>query len=79
MKERMSVSKLILFLIFYAVLAISIQLSWYPQKELTETSTPALGNIIFNLQGFVVPFEILSLLLLAAMIGAVYLAKEEWK
>jgi NADH-quinone oxidoreductase subunit J len=79
MKESISISKLVLFLLFYVLLAMSIfQVIWPQPTDLIETSTSDLGILIFSLQGFVVPFEILSLVLLAAMIGAVYLAKEAW-
>jgi|Deesub1362A_J573_1020465.scaffolds.fasta_scaffold00057_39 NADH:ubiquinone oxidoreductase subunit 6 (subunit J) len=80
MRERISIGKLVLFILFYVIMAISIlQVRWYQPTEIPRTSTALLGKVIFNLQGFVIPFEILSLVLLAAMIGAVYIAKEEVK
>jgi len=39
--------------------------------------TATIGLAIFSLEGYVVPFEIIGLLLLAAMIGGLVLAKEE--
>jgi len=42
-----------------------------------EGSTPALGKALFTT--YVLPFEIVSLLLLVAMIGAVLLSKKEVK
>ena len=42
-----------------------------------EGTTQALGNLLFR--DFVLPFEVLSLLLLVAMIGAILLSKKEVK
>ena len=42
-----------------------------------EGSTIALGNLLFK--KFTLPFEVLSLMLLAAMIGAVLLSKKDLK
>ncbi len=39
--------------------------------------TSAIGAPIFSLDGYVVPFEIVGILLLAAMIGGIIIAKEE--
>jgi NADH:ubiquinone oxidoreductase subunit 6 (subunit J) len=39
--------------------------------------TSSIGMSIFTLEGYVVPFEIVGLLLLAAMIGGLIIAKEE--
>ncbi|MFQ5815532.1 MAG: NADH-quinone oxidoreductase subunit J [Candidatus Hydrothermarchaeaceae archaeon] len=39
--------------------------------------TRAIGMSIFTLEGYVVPFEIIGLLLLAAMIGGLIIAKED--
>ena len=41
-------------------------------------STEALGQGLFsNVNGFILPFEIVSILLLVAMIGAIILSKKE--
>ncbi len=48
------------------------------EKELTGTVDPnyvqALGRALVDPQGYVVPFEVASVLLLAALIGAIYVA-----
>jgi NADH-quinone oxidoreductase subunit J len=73
---KFPIGRLILFLAFYTLLITSIfTLPWPLPEKIMETSTFAIGKVIFDLQGFVVPFEILSLVLLAAMIGAVFLAR----
>ncbi len=40
-------------------------------------SVSGVGGLIFNPQAYVIPFELVGLLLLAAMIGAIFLAKKE--
>jgi NADH-quinone oxidoreductase subunit J len=36
-----------------------------------------LGKVLFSTQGFLLPFEVSSVLFLAAMIGAVFISKRE--
>ncbi len=44
-----------------------------------EGSTRALGSLLFTQGQFLLPFEVLSLLLLVAMMGAILLSKKELK
>ncbi len=46
-----------------------------PEENIGTVAT--IGRTIFDLEKFVIPFEILAFLLLSAMIGAIILAKEE--
>jgi NADH-quinone oxidoreductase subunit J len=46
-----------------------------PAAVPAEGSAEALGRLLF--QGFALPFELVSLLLLVAMIGAVLLSKKD--
>ncbi len=48
---------------------------WGGVSERVRIATDALSNVLF--EDFVFPFEIVSVLLLAAVIGGVYLAKRE--
>ena len=48
---------------------------WGPVANRIRLATDALSQVLFH--DFVLPFEIVSVLLLAAVIGAVYLAKRE--
>ena len=48
---------------------------WSPVANRIRLATDALSQVLFH--DFVLPFEIVSVLLLAAVIGAVYLAKRE--
>ena len=45
-----------------------------PTADVPETSIADLGRALVNPNGFVIPFEVASVLLLAALIGAVYVA-----
>ncbi|MEC9081783.1 MAG: NADH-quinone oxidoreductase subunit J [Verrucomicrobiota bacterium] len=48
------------------------------KSEVVVGSTEALGQGLFsNVNGFILPFEIVSILLLVAMIGAIILSKKE--
>ncbi|WP_456474982.1 NADH-quinone oxidoreductase subunit J [Candidatus Pyrohabitans sp.] len=40
-------------------------------------SVQGVGELIFNPQVYAIPFELVGLLLLAAMVGAIFLAKKE--
>ena len=40
-------------------------------------SVKSVGELIFNPNAFVIPFELVGLLLLAAMVGAIFLARKE--
>jgi NADH-quinone oxidoreductase subunit J len=53
------------------------RLGYGSQASLTEGSTKALGQSLFG--NFALPFEIISLVLLVAMIGAVLLSKKDLK
>jgi NADH-quinone oxidoreductase subunit J len=65
-----------LFLVLIAALKDSILLSktYNPQNEAIGT-VESLGNLLFS--KYVVPFEVSSILFIAAMVGAVLLAKRE--
>ena len=60
-----------------------VVMSTWDKFNLTTRSVPAggedlvaLGMALVNPQGFLIPFEVASVLLLAAMIGAIYIAYE---
>jgi NADH-quinone oxidoreductase subunit J len=48
-----------------------------PEASVLEGSTRALGRILF--ESYLLPFEILSILLLVAMVGAILLSKKDLK
>jgi NADH:ubiquinone oxidoreductase subunit 6 (subunit J) len=75
---------LLIALLLFAVLFLAIDDStrvWAGKEEVTSISVgdiaggPGISGGIFS--DFIFPFELLSLLLLAALIGALYIAKKE--
>jgi NADH-quinone oxidoreductase subunit J len=65
-----------LFLVLIAALKDSIQLSkTYVAGDPSIGTVRSLGNLLFS--KYVVPFEVSSILFIAAMVGAVLLAKRE--
>lgn len=75
---------LLIVLLLFAVLFLAIDDStrvWAGKEEVTPISIeeiaggPGISGGIFS--DFIFPFELLSLLLLAALIGALYIAKKE--
>jgi NADH:ubiquinone oxidoreductase subunit 6 (subunit J) len=58
------------------IIAITVTATdWGAVTTRLETATDALARLLFN--SYVLPFEIVSVLLLAAVIGGVFLAKRE--
>ena len=72
---------IIVALLFLAILIASvIGTSWptvdqLPQNLEDQSNIVGIGLLIFT--QFVVPFELLSIVLLSAMVGAIYIAKGE--
>jgi NADH:ubiquinone oxidoreductase subunit 6 (subunit J) len=64
-----------IFIVFVALLVKTIMIGWYTPTQVFAPSTTEIGQAIFT--KFVLPFEIISLVLLAAMIGAIIIAKKE--
>ena len=75
MKRRLLIIAL-LVLLEYRVLA-SIKFIPHQIAEANVCSIPVVGRMIFTSQGYLLAFEIVSMLLLAAMVGAMMIAKEE--
>jgi len=75
MKRRWLILAL-LVLLEYRILS-SIQFIPHGVAGENVGSIPAVGRMIFTTQGYLLAFEIVSLLLLAAMVGAMTIAKEE--
>ncbi|WP_255419081.1 F420H2 dehydrogenase subunit FpoJ [Methanohalophilus sp. RSK] len=67
--------------LFLAVVLVSLYgTSWstvdqLPQNMADQSNIKAIGTLIFT--DFVVPFEILSIVLLSSLAGAIYMAKGE--
>ncbi len=61
--------------LFFIVQAMLKDAQFNPSKESLTSSTAAIGNLL--LSKYLLPFELISLLLLFAMIGSVLLVKKE--
>ncbi len=74
-----TMTKMAVALLFLAVVLVSLLgTSWntvdqLPQNLADPSNIKGLGVLIFT--DFVVPFEILSIVLLSSLVGAIYLAK----
>ncbi len=64
-----------IFAVFTVLLMTAMRPGWYAPRETFAPSTAEIGYAIFG--KFVLPFEVISLVLLAAMIGAIFIAKKE--
>lgn len=62
---------------FFGILFFSIQQAVFPsqQTEVVADNTKAIGEQLFT--GYVIPFELVSVLLTVAFIGAIIIAKRE--
>lgn len=58
-----------------AILGIILVGRWYPARGTGEGSTTFIGKQLFSY--YTLQFELIAVLLLAAMIGAIYLARRE--
>jgi NADH-quinone oxidoreductase subunit J len=67
-------------LLFLAVIGIAVMGTAWVEEPLTFTDTDSSGIVTIGTEIFttyVVAFEVLALVLLAALIGGIYLAKED--
>jgi NADH:ubiquinone oxidoreductase subunit 6 (subunit J) len=68
--------KITVVLVFlWLVVAILAEGSWYLGPVSFQGTARILGGKLFT--SYVYPFEIVAILLLAAMVGAIYMAKKE--
>jgi NADH-quinone oxidoreductase subunit J len=76
MNEKNDAFKGVVLLIFLWLLIVSLtSAAWYTGIKTFEGTAKAVGKTLFTY--YVFPFEIVAVLLLAAMVGAIYLAKKE--
>lgn len=77
------VLSIIVAMLFFAVVVISVFGSTWstvaelPENAADQSNIEAIGVLLFT--DFVVPFEVLSIVLLATLIGATFMAKSEVK
>jgi F420H2 dehydrogenase subunit J len=76
---RPRIAGMIIAFLFLAIVVISIGFTEWntvdqiPQNLMDQSNIQGIGMLIFT--DLVVPFEILSIVLLASLIGAIYMAK----
>jgi len=74
--QTQAVPAAILAVVLAVIVALSVvSTDWGAVSTRLATATDALARLLFN--EYILPFEIVSVLLLAAVIGGVYLAKRE--
>ena len=64
---------LVSLVMFGLIAFVIVQTDWAAAAEVAVVSVEALANVLFTT--YALPFEIISLLLLAAIIGAIFLAR----
>lgn len=76
---RPRIAGMIIAFLFLAIVIISTGFTQWttveqiPQNMMDQSNIQGIGKLIFT--DFVVPFEILSIVLLASLMGAIYMAK----
>ncbi len=76
---RPRIAGMIVAILFLAIVIISIGFTnWntvdqIPQNAMDQSNIQGIGMLIFT--DFVIPFEILSIVLLSTLMGAIYMAK----
>ena len=66
---------IVVFMFLWLLIAILSNAKWYLGPVSFQGTAKAVGEKLFT--SYVYPFEIVAILLLAAMVGAIYLAKKE--
>jgi NADH:ubiquinone oxidoreductase subunit 6 (subunit J) len=71
--------KFIVAVIFITLLSTALATAPWSDKPMqdVEKVTYSIGAMLFQFGRFVVPFEIISLVLIAALIGAIFIAIKE--
>lgn len=78
LNEQWALGVLVAILLFGALVYVLVQVNW----PVVEAAAPAngiqrLGESLMNPNGYVLPFEVASVLLLVALVGAVIIAREK--
>ncbi|MEM2925731.1 MAG: NADH-quinone oxidoreductase subunit J [Methanocellales archaeon] len=71
--------KFIAAVVFISLLSITLATAPWSDKPMedVEKVTYSIGLVLFQFGRFVVPFEIISLVLIAALMGAIFIAIKE--
>ena len=70
-----SIKGAILFVFMWLLIVSLTDASWYSGLTTFEGTVEAIGRELFS--NYIFQFEVIAVLLLAAMVGAIYLAKKE--
>ncbi|MDP6612819.1 MAG: NADH-quinone oxidoreductase subunit J [Candidatus Hydrothermarchaeota archaeon] len=70
-----SIKGAILFVFMWLLIVSLTDASWYSGLTTFEGTAEAIGRELFS--NYIFQFEVIAVLLLAAMVGAIYLAKKE--
>lgn len=78
LNEQWALGVLVAILLFGALVYVLVRVNW----PVVEAAAPAngiqrLGESLMNPNGYVLPFEVASVLLLVALVGAVIIAREK--
>jgi NADH-quinone oxidoreductase subunit J len=78
LNEQWVLGWLVAIALFAALVYVLVQVNWpVVEAEVPANSIQRLGESLVNPNGFVLPFEIASVLLLVALVGAVIIAREK--
>lgn len=73
---KASIAQVLLFAVFVSLFSATIvQIHWYEPGAAVSPSTSEIGYSMFT--EYALPFEVISLVLFVAMIGAILIAKKE--
>lgn len=74
-----TIIKFIIAIIFILIVAVTIGTAPWSDKPMADVNgvTYLIGIALFQFEQYFVPFEIISLVLIAALIGAIFLAIKE--
>jgi NADH:ubiquinone oxidoreductase subunit 6 (subunit J) len=78
LNEQWALGWLVAALLFGALIYVLVQVKWpVVEAQVPANSIQRLGEALVSPNGFVLPFEIASVLLLVALVGAVIIAREK--
>ena len=78
LNEQWALGGLVAVLLLAALVYVLVQVNWQVvEGPVSANSIQRLGESLVNPNGFVLPFEVASVLLLVALVGAVIIAREK--
>jgi len=78
LNEQWAMGGLVAVLLLAALIYVLVQVNWQVvEGPVSANSIQRLGESLVSSKGFVLPFEVASVLLLVALVGAVIIAREK--